>query len=117
MLEEDATAFDYDDVYETLKAPAEKKEVAVLGAGTEALGRQPGITAGSRDDQKHQVRVRVRTTCHSLTSTPKNMQTTQNQLTHCLLPFSKEKPKYIRKLLEKAEEKKVLNSAPFNAGR
>ena len=29
MLEEDATAFDYDDVYETLKAPAEKKEVAV----------------------------------------------------------------------------------------
>jgi len=57
VLEEDATAFDYDDVYETLKAPTEKKEVAVLGAGTDALGQQPGIAAGSRDDQKHQIRV------------------------------------------------------------
>jgi len=67
VLEEDPTAFDYDDVYDQMKAPP-KPEVAVLGADHEQLG-----IANATPREGHKV---------------------------------KAKPKYIRKLLEKAEEKK-----------
>ena len=73
VLEEDATAFDYDGVYDTLKKPAETKAVVTLGANAEGGLSKPHVGLSGTEDQKHKVR---------------------------------EKPKYIRKLLEKAEEKK-----------
>jgi len=73
VLEQDATAFDYDDVYESMKAPP-KQEPQMVGVGAPATQEQQFGVKQATEGEKHVIR---------------------------------EKPKYIRKLLEKAEEKKV----------
>ena len=74
VLEEDASAFDYDDLYDDMK-PQEKTEAEALGLKQHLS--QPGLQTNP-DAKKvgHKIQ---------------------------------QKPKYIRKLLEKAEEKKVVS--------